>query len=98
MIFKEKEKFTAYLRDRFNSVEENLYVVMRAAYSFKELLEAQFELEIAYLTPALGDECVSFIGNRYEEQQYYEVYECYSESEMLQIMLHSAKGLEDYTE
>lgn len=98
MIFKDRDKFNEYLRDKFNSAEENLYVVMRAAYSFKELLEAEFNIEIAYLTPMLKDECVSFFSERYTDQQYFEVYECYTEKEMLDMLIHNAKGLEDYTD
>lgn len=102
MIFKEESTFLCYIRDQFNKVEQNLFVVMRTGYSFKELLEADFTIEVAYLCPTLHEDDVQFfgIGDNFEGQQYFEVYDCYTDCDLLDKLLHtfSKEGSEDNTD
>lgn len=100
MIFKDRESFNAYLLDKFNGVEEDLIAVIRAGYSFKELIKAPFKLEVIFVTSTLDGLELNFFGSSFDDQQYFEVYDCYSESELLYKLQHTPHkdGLEDYTE
>lgn len=89
MIFKSKTEFDAYIRDRFESIE-SLYVIMRTGSSVTELLESEFNITAAFLVPVLGKEAeVQLFGMCItDDDRYIEVYDSYSEKQLIYVLQH----------
>lgn len=89
MIFKSKSDFDSYVRDRFDSIE-SLYLIMRTGRSVTELLETEFNITAAFLVPVLGQEAdVQLFGMCItEDDKYIEVYDSYSEKQLIYVLQH----------
>lgn len=89
MIFKSKSDFDSYIRDRFDSIE-SLYIIMRTGSSVTELLETDFNITAAFLVPVLGQEAdVQLFGMSItDDDKYIEVYDCYSEKQLIYVLQH----------
>lgn len=89
MIFKSKSDFDSYVRDRFDSIE-SLYIIMRTGRSVTELLETEFNITAAFLVPVLGQEAdVQLFGMCItEDDKYIEVYDSYSEKQLIYVLQH----------
>lgn len=89
MIFKSKHDFDSYVRDRFDSIE-SLYLIMRTGRSVTELLETEFNITAAFLVPVLGQEAdVQLFGMCItEDDKYIEVYDSYSEKQLIYVLQH----------
>lgn len=90
MIFKNKQDFDSYVRDRFDSVEESLYLIMRIGSSVTELLESEYNITAAFIAPVLGQESdVQLFGLCItEDDKYIEVYDSYSEKQLIYVLMH----------
>lgn len=89
MIFNSKQEFDSYVRDRFDSIE-SLYLIMRTGRSVTELLETDFNITAAFLVPVLGQEAdVQLFGMCInEDDKYIEVYDSYSEKQLIYVLQH----------
>ena len=90
MIFKSKSDFDSYVRDRFDSIEESLYLIMRTGSSVTELLESEYNITAAFIVPVLGQEAeVQLFGMCIaEDDKYIEVYDCCSEKQLIYVLMH----------
>lgn len=99
MIFKSKSDFDSYVRDRFDSIE-SLYLIMRTGRSVTELLETDFNITVAYLVPVLGQEAdVQLFGMCINEaDKYIEVYDIYSEKQLIYVLQHRRQNDSEITD
>lgn len=100
MIFKNKTDFDSYVRDRFDSVEESLYLIMRTGSSVTELLESDYNITAAFIVPVLGQEAeVQLFGMCItEDDKYIEVYDSYSEKQLIYVLMHRRMKDSDVTD
>ena len=100
MIFKNKSDFDSYVRDRFDSVEESLYLIMRTGCSVTELLESEYNITAAFIVPVLGHEAeVQLFGMCItEDDKYIEVYDSYSEKQLIYVLMHRRMKDSDVTD
>lgn len=102
MIFNSKEAFDTYAHEKVYDKCEMTYFIMRTGYSMIELLNDAYSIEVAapYFDSTPNKDTIMWFDDWYEGQNFIEVYDYYSESELLHKLQHTQHkdGLEDYTD
>ena len=102
MIFSSKEKFDKWVHEKVYEKCEQLYIIMHTGYSMKEMLNDAYSIEVCepYFESSAAEDTVMWFDDWYEGQQYIEVYDWYTESELLFKLRHLShnEGLDDYVE
>lgn len=99
MIFNDMNTFNAYIDKITENECENITLIIRSGYSMKDLIESEYSLEMLEFNVGNDGE-FSWLNDWYEGQVYIEVYDYYSESELLHKLMHlqHKEGLEGYVD
>lgn len=100
MIFNKKEDFDRYAHEKVYESSEQTFFIMRTGYSMMELLNDAFSIEVAssYFGSSEKEGSIMWFDDWYEGQNFIEVYDHYTEGELLHKLQHTQHkdGLEDY--